>query len=287
MEKVKNTLLPGFLLLVIIALLVFIYYNTFAMLVIDWGINPDYSHGYLIPFISIYMMWHALMERHPTVYLSSMWELLPFLAGVALQVVALVGAEHFLQGVSLVVVLWGLSLFLGGKEVARCLAVPVGYLIFMIPLPSIIWNKISLLLKLQASNITSFLLSTYGSIPFMQEGNIFHLTSGALEVADACSGLRSLISMLALGVLIAFISRYTLWKKWVLVIAAFPIAIIANIIRLVLLVFLADRYGISIAESFMHTLSGILVFVIGLIMLFGVHVLLASKGQVPMKSEQL
>jgi len=156
MEKVKNTLLPGFLLLVIIALLVFIYYNTFAMLVIDWGINPDYSHGYLIPFISIYMMWHALMERHPTVYLSSMWELLPFLAGVALQVVALVGAEHFLQGVSLVVVLWGLSLFLGGKEVARCLAVPVGYLIFMIPLPSIIWNKISLLLKLQASNITSF-----------------------------------------------------------------------------------------------------------------------------------
>jgi len=121
----------------------------------------------------------------------------------------------------------------------------------------------------------------------MQEGNIFHLTSGALEVADACSGLRSLISMLALGVLIAFISRYTLWKKWVLVIAAFPIAIIANIIRLVLLVFLADRYGISIAESFMHTLSGILVFVIGLIMLFGVHVLLASKGQVPMKSEQL
>jgi len=257
------------------------------MLIIDWGINPDYSHGYLIPFISIYMMWHAIKERQPTVYLSSMWELLPLLAGIALQVVALVGTEHFLQGVSLIIVLWGLSLSLGGKEVARCLAVPILYLIFMIPLPSIIWNKISLLLKLQASNITSFFLTTCGSIPFMQEGNIFHLTGGALEVADACSGLRSLISMLALGVLIAFISRYPVWKKWVLVIAAFPIAIISNIIRLLLLVFLADRYGIGIAESFMHTFSGVFVFVIGLIMLFGVHEMLARKGQVPMKSEQV
>lgn len=280
LKKTDKAYISSGLVLLIMALLIITYYQTVATLVTDWNTNPDYSHGYLIPFISLYMVWHVRKEKVGLAWQPLNWGLLPLLIGVAIQTVSVVGSEHFLQGISLLIVLWGLSLYLGGGTIAKNMAIPIGYLIFMIPLPAIIWNKFSLLLKLQASNIAAYLLNITGRVPFVQEGNIFYLTGGTLEVADACSGLRSLISMLALGVLIAFISSYARWKKWVLVVMAIPIAIAANSIRLILLIYLSDRYGIRIADSFLHTFSGILVFIIGLAMLMGIHSLLiviASK----------
>jgi len=265
------------LLFLIIALLILIYYNTFANLIAAWNTNPDYSHGFLIPFIFLYMVWHAYEERTLSALQPSNWGLLPLLLGIAVQVVSVVGAEHFLQAISLLIVLWGLSLYLGGWHFAKCMSIPIGYLIFMIPLPAIIWNNFSFLLKLQASNIAAYLLNLTGMVPFMQDGNIFHLTCGTLEVVDACSGLRSLISMLAMGVLIAYFSIYARWKKLVLVVMAIPIAIAANIMRIIILVFLAERYGIKMADGFLHTFSGILVFCVGLTMLMGVHVLFSVK----------
>jgi len=220
------------------------------------------------------MSWFALRKMPPLNMHPSNWGLIVLILGVAIQVAAVVGAEQFLQGISIIVVLWGLSLYLGGAKLAKHLAIPIGYLIFMIPLPSIIWNKFSFILKLHATNVALYLLNIPGQIALMQEGNIIHLPGGSLEVADACSGLRSLISMLALGVLVAFISRYALWKKSALVIFAIPIAMIANILRLIILVVLADRYGIKVAESFLHTISGILVFIVGFLLLMGLQSLL-------------
>jgi len=217
------------------------------------------------------MIWYALGHMTTSDIHPSNWGLIPLILGVVIQVAAVVGSEHFLQGVSIIVVLWGLSFYLGGAKIASRLVLPISYLIFMIPLPSIIWNKFSFILKLYATDVAVYLLALTGQIALMQEGNIIHLSVGSLEVADACSGLRSLISMLALGVLLAFISRYALWKKYLLVFLAIPIAMAANILRLMILVVLADRYGISIAESFMHTLSGVLVFAVGFLLLIGVQ----------------
>ena len=273
MESLKKVLMNAALGFLIVVLLIYIYYPTLAVLVSDWSTNPDYSHGFIIPFITLYMVWDVRKELACDRIEQSFWGFGFLFMGVALQVVAKVGSEHFLTGVSMIIVLWGLILYLGGAHIAKLLAVPVAYLFFMIPLPSIIWNKFSLVLKLYATEISVFLIKLTGHIALMQEGNIIHLSNGTLEVADACSGLRSLISMLAIGVLIAVISRYSLWKRWALVVSAIPIAIIANIIRLVILVFIADRYGFGVAEGFLHTFSGLLVFAIGVAMLSGVHVL--------------
>jgi exosortase len=266
---------------IIIILLVIIYYPTAAMLVSDWGSNPDYSHGYLIPFISIYLFWHVFKEMESSDMLSSNFGLIPLGIGIALQSVAFVGSEHFLQGVSLIIVLWGIVFFLWGSQLARCCAVPIGYLIFMIPLPNLVWNKFSFIMKLHATGIAVFLLKILGKMAVLQEGNVIRLPYGSLEVADACSGLRSLMSMLALGVLIAFISKYALWKKWALVVLAIPVALSANIVRIIIMVILAYKYGIHVAESFIHTFSGILVFVIGFAMLIGFHLLFMSMGSQP------
>ncbi|HPQ45616.1 MAG TPA: exosortase/archaeosortase family protein [Syntrophales bacterium] len=277
MTGTKKVYLNMALLFVITALLIATYYQMFVILVSEWTIIPEYSHGFIIPVIAVYMIWHISQEDAFTVLKPSNWGFLALFIGVLLLVTSMVGSEHFLQGLSLIVVLWSLSLYLGGVFIARRLIVPLGYLIFMIPFPSIIWNKFSLLLKLWVSSVTAFLLNHYGEIAFMHEGNIFTLSSGSLEVADACSGLRSLISMLALGVLIAFLSRYAVWKKLILLIATIPIALTANIMRLLLLVILADRYGLKITHGFLHSFSGFFVFFIGLLLLLGVHTLLALR----------
>ncbi len=273
-EKQDKAYLSIILVLLIIGLLTSTYYQTFATLITQWNTNPDYSHGFFIPFIFLYMIWHVQKEKAFSALQPTDWGLLPLAVGVAIQTVSLVGSEHFLQGISLLIVLWSLSLYLGGWRIAKSLSMPIGYLIFMIPLPAIIWNKFSLLLKLQASNIASFLLIHITNIPFIQEGNLFHLSRGTLEVADACSGLRSLISLLAMGALIAFISKIALWKRLTLVIATIPIAIATNVLRLITLVDLANRYGIGVADSFLHTFSGIVVFVIGLALLLGINSML-------------
>lgn len=267
----RNKLSVYVLTISVIVCLSLLYYQTVPILVTAWNTNPDYSHGYIIPLISLYMIWYALRHMTTSDIHPSNWGLIPLILGVVIQVAAVVGSEHFLQGVSIIIVLWGLGFYLGGAKIAIRLVLPIGYLIFMIPLPSIIWNKFSFILKLYATDFAVNLLALTGQIALMQEGNIIHLSAGSLEVADACSGLRSLISMLALGVLIAFISRYALWKKYLLVFLAIPIAMAANILRLMILVVLADRYGISVAESFMHTLSGVLVFAVGFLLLIGVQ----------------
>jgi len=262
----------------VLLLLVFLYHSTACNLVTAWNTNPDYSHGYLIPLISLYMLWHINKEKALVEDMQpSNWGLLPLVIGITIQAIAVVGSEHFLQAVSLIIILWGLSLYLLGWRVTKYTSLPIGYLIFMVPLPAIIWNKFSFYLKLQASNIAAFLLSLSGKVPFIQEGNIFHISGGSLEVADACSGIRSLVSLLALGVLVAYFSKYGIWKKLTLVILSIPIAIIANVVRVIFLVFMAQMYGMAIIDSFFHTLSGMLVFVVGFGLILLINMLFRKK----------
>ncbi|MEN6616234.1 MAG: exosortase/archaeosortase family protein [Syntrophorhabdus sp.] len=265
------------LLFLIGSILTVMYYGTFTVLIGQWNTMPEYSHGYLIPAISLYMVWHVNNEKPLTIVDQSHWNSIPLIIGLLLLVVSKVGSEHFLQGVSMIVVLWGLCLYIGGSSIARRLALPIGFLIFMIPLPGIVWNNFSLFLKLQVTNIAAYFLGQMTNIAFIQDGNIITLAAGSLEVADACSGVRSLISMLALGVLVVFMSKYAAWKKLILLMSTIPIAVLANIVRLILLVILAEYYGIKVADGYLHVFSGLLVFSIGLILLMGVHVLLSSS----------
>lgn len=280
MKKILSALYTYMVFIGIGLFLLLLYLPVGRGLVEDWMNNPDYSHGFLIPAISLYMVWCRKEDLRQAQRSPSMWGLLVFLAGIGQYVAGYVGAEHFLQSTSLILVLLGAALFLWGMEIMRLLLIPIIFLIFMIPLPAIVWNNFAFLLKLFATK-TAVLLMQAMDIIVLREGNVLYLPMVTLEVVDACSGLRSLISLLALGVLLGFMSSFSVWKKWIIFLSAVPIAIFSNIARLLLTVALAQWYGAEVTEDLQHTASGIFVFAMGLILMLLVYKLLSMIPRRP------
>ncbi len=257
------------------AFFIALYYPVIVGMIHDWEVNKNYSHGYLIPFITGYMIWNIRKELLQIEIVSNNWGVLLILAGIVQFIVAWVGTEYFLQRTSMIVILFGIALFLTGSKFTKKLSMPLLYLIFMVPIPAIIWNKFAFPMKLFASYIAAHLVDAIG-ISILREGNILHLASTTLEVADACSGLRSLTSLLALSAAFTFMISLSKWKKWVLFFSAVPIAIFTNVMRLTITAALASRYGEKVAQGFLHDFSGWLIFMLGMAMLIGVNTLLSK-----------
>jgi exosortase len=250
-----------------------LYFPFLKTLVADWGVNEDYSHGYFIPFLSAYFIYTMREELSELQVQPSIWGLLLISLGFAQLLIGKVGSEYFLQRTSFILVILGVILFFLGWEFFKKLLFPILYLLFMVPLPAIIWNKIAFPMQLFASAITENVVYAIG-IPIYREGNVLHLAETTLEVVAACSGLRSLMTMFALSGALAFLSILTTSRKWILFISAAPIAIVANILRLSGTALLASQFGSEVAHGFLHDFSGIVVFVIGLAMLMGMNSLL-------------
>lgn len=261
-------------LVAVFAALLLLYWPFLQTLVLAWETNDDYSHGYFIPVVALYMVFSMRKELSNLQTRSNLTGMFVILAGLSLLVVAKVGSELFLQRFSLIIVLLGIVLFLLGAGYCRKLALPVLYLIFMIPLPSILWNKIAFPMQLFGSYLTEQIIYAIG-IPVYREGNVLHLAETTLEVVAACSGLRSLVTMFALGGAFAFFSALSPLKKTILFFSAAPIAIFANIVRLTSTAILASRYGSEVAHGFLHDFSGILIFVLGLMLLVLVNNILS------------
>ena len=257
-----------------------LYYPFIVTMVQDWGSNDNYSHGYLIPFISAYMIYALRDKLNTMARVPNNWGLALIAIGLAQLFVAKIGVEFFLQRTSIIVVLFGLALFLMGTKVTKAIWLPLIYLIYMVPLPAIIWNRIAFPMQLFASGITEQVVQLLG-IPIFREGNVLHLAQTTLEVIDACSGLRSLMTMLALSTAMAFIVQQANWKRWLLFISALPIAILINIIRLTFTAILASYYGGEAAQGFLHEFSGIVVFIGGIGLLLGTQTLLLKIGRDP------
>lgn len=256
--------------------LVGLYFPVIVKLAKDWSSNDNYSHGFFIPLISAYMVYTMKGELQKLPVRPKNWGLLLLLAGLGQLYVASVGSEFFLQRTSLILVLLGAVLYLWGKPVTHKVIVPILYLLFMIPLPAIIWNKIAFPMQLFSSAITEHVVRLLG-IPIFREGNVLHLAQTTLEVVDACSGLRSLTTMFALAAAFAWFSEYATWKKWVLFFSAAPVAIFANMIRLTATAGLASVYGEKVAQGFLHEFSGLFTFVFGLMLLVLTNKLLLAK----------
>lgn len=263
-------------LLLLLAALVGLYYPVLVAMAHDWSTNDNYSHGFFIPLISGYMVFAMKDELRNISLRPANWGLLLLLAGVGQLYIARVGSEYFLQRTSLIFVLLGMAIFLLGKAMTRKLLLPIAYLLFMVPLPAIIWNKIAFPMQLFSSAVTEVVVRLIG-IPIFREGNVLHLAQTTLEVVDACSGLRSLTTMFALSAALAWFSDSTAWKKWVLFLAAAPIAIFANIVRLTGTAGLASVYGEKVAQGFLHEFSGLFTFVVGLMLLVFTNKLLQGK----------
>lgn len=257
-------------------LFLILYFPIFPMLVYDWEHDPNYSHGFLIPLVSGYLVWRRRNQLAAQKVNPSNWGLLVIVFGLIMYVAANIAAELYTMRVSMLVVLSGILLAITGVQTFKTLLFPLSYLIFMIPIPYIIYNLIAFPLKLFVTQQTEFLLHLM-NISVFREGNILYLATGPLEVVDACSGMRSMMSLLALSAIFGYLTLNSNLKRGILFLSAIPIAVLTNILRVTATGVLAHFYGQRVAEGFLHDFSGIAVFIAALICLVGIGSLLTWK----------
>lgn len=253
---------------ILLAGVVTLYWSVVPRMVADWWNDPNFSHGFLVPLFSAYLIY----ERRDRLTIfpaggSVTPGLVIVLAGLVMLVVGRAGAEYFTARSSLVLVLGGtFFIIFGGKGFKAC-AFPLFFLVFMVPIPYILYDAISFPLKLLASWIGEHSLAVVG-VPVLREGNIIHLPNIQLEVADACSGIRSLMSLVALSAATAYFLRLGPAKGTLLVALAVPVSIVTNSFRIFATGILSYRFGGKAAEGFFHEFSGLAVFVAGAALVF-------------------
>ena len=260
---------------IIVGCLTLLYVPVMRELVYDWIHLPDFSHGFLIPVISLYLVYER-RNRLSNLSPSGQWAGLGVIIfGIILFFLGKLASEYFTIRCSLLVIIGGLILFLLGKDFFKNLIFPLIFLIFMIPIPSLLMDQITFPMQIFASKVAAKFLD-WVEIPVLREGNIIQLANTFLEVAEACSGIRSLISLLALSVIFAYLSQKSTLKRILLTLSAFPIAITANAIRVTTTGILAHYYGDEIAQGFFHGFSGWILFAVAFICLFLVGTLLSK-----------
>ena len=289
---------------------IFAYATVLAKLVHDWWTDENYSHGLLIPFIIGYIIWSqreklARVPARPVLLLGGaaiLVALVALWAGVA-------GAELYTQRLSLVLLLAGLTVYFWGWSLLRLLLVPLSLLFLALPIPAIIFNKIAFPLQLFASRCAVWSMSVLG-IPVLRQGNVIELKplnsfdTKKLEVVEACSGIRSLMTLVTLAVVFAYFSHtpssnsptsgtrfgwlknYWFWRAVILIISAVPIAILTNAFRVSGTGVLAHYYGTAVADGFFHSFSGWAIYIVAFILLFGIGMILDRFKPAPAGAEK-
>jgi len=231
-----------------------------------WMISSNDSHGLLVPFISIFLVWSNRERLSQTTINNSNWGLVILALSLVLYLLALAGHVAVAQRAMIVTSLVGLILFNYGTSVFTVLAFPLFFLIFMIPVPVSIYGLAAFPLQLFATNISHNIIQALG-IPVLQEGNMLYFAQAQLEVVDACSGLRSMTAFIMLSVLFAYLINKGWGRRFILILSAIPLAVAANLIRVTGTGILAHFYGEKIARGFLHDFSGLAVFAFGFILL--------------------
>jgi exosortase len=262
-------------------LVVFLYAPVLRGLGVQWSTDQDYSYGFLVPVFSAYALWWRRERLLGAEIKPSNFGLLVMFGAICLLFLGSLGAELFTSRFSLLVLLSGMILFLAGWKVLRAVSFPLGFLIFMIPIPAIIYNQITFPMQLLASRLASSWLELV-QVPVLRNGNILVLSSYSLEVVEACSGIRSLMTLVSLAVAYGYLAETRRWVRFVLALLMVPSAIVTNAIRVVIVGILAHRFGPAIAEGFLHVFSGWVVFLCALLLLLLFHRILRHVG-VPQK----
>lgn len=291
----------------------FAYATVFVKLVRDWWNDENYSHGLLIPFIIGYIVWSqrdklARARVEPSLVVGGVaivFALFALWAGVA-------GAELYMQRLSLILLLAGITVYFWGLRLLQFLLVPLSLLFLAMPIPTIVFNKIAFPLQLFASRCAVWSMSMLG-IPVLRQGNIIELKplnsfdTKKLEVVEACSGIRSLMTLLTLAVVFAYFTHnpsgngnppgggkrfgwlrsYWFWRALIIVGSAVPIAILTNAFRVSGTGVLAHYYGTEVADGFFHSFSGWAIYIAAFVLLFGIGMILDRFRPDQAEGEQL
>lgn len=272
----RSRLIPVWQVIVLAALSIWLYWHTLERLTLQWWRDANFSHGFLVPLFSGYVIWRK-REQIVKIALKPSWFGLVFLlAGLLMLLVGEMGAELFLARTSLLLLLAGIVILYFGWMFFRCVLFAWAFLLLMIPIPAILFNKITFPLQQLASQLAAAALPLFG-VPVLREGNIINLSSIALEVAEACSGIRSLMSLLTLAIMYGYLMDQRSWVRWLLAISAVPIAVAANSFRVIGTGLLVQYWDPEKAEGYFHESWGWLTFVMSLFLLYLLHTVIRWK----------
>jgi exosortase len=261
--------LPWMPLVWFFSLLVLCYAPVLWRLVNQWNTDEDMGHGFFVPVISAYIAWQKRQELFSQ-QLKSNYLGLALIAFAAVQLtIGTLGAELFLARTAFIESVVGSILFLGGWTAVRILAFPLFLLCFMVPIPSVIYNEITFPLQIFASKVAAFVLELVG-IPVLRDGNVLELPSQKLSVVEACSGIRSLLSLSFLSLVYGYFFDNRTWMRISLLVLTVPIAIAANAGRVTLTGILSE-INPELTQGLWHTASGWIVFMIALVIMLLTH----------------
>jgi exosortase len=249
------------------AVLFLVYLPALVDLVYDWYSDSNYSHGFLVPLVSGWLLWKKRAMLSEIQMSQNSLGLVIVIFGMMLFIIGNGASEYFTVRLSLVFTLFGLALYIFGGAMIRKTWFEILFLVFMIPIPYVIYFSATFPMQLLASKVTVKLLSIIGMM-VVRQGNIIHLPGEVLEVAEACSGLRSLISLLALGAIYAYMTQRNLAGKIILFLSTIPIAVAGNVFRVFVTALTAYTSDIEVTAKPLHTIMGLSVFVIAFILLF-------------------
>lgn len=243
-----------------LVLLLTAYIPTLAWMIDRWvAAESYYGHGFLIPVVSLFLVWQrkdSLKNAKRSSEIAGLWIVA---IGLFIHIICALLKVYFISGFSFVLVIYGLVLFFFGREAARRLRFPIFFLLIMIPVPLVVIGNLTVKLKLFAAQCATFILNRIG-FPSIRDGSIIRMPASYIAVEAPCSGLRSLISLLTLGLLFSYMLKLTYIKKGILFLSSAPIAIASNVLRIIMIAILNDLYGEKVAMGFLHNFSGLLVF---------------------------
>ncbi len=265
--------LPRWQVVALLLLIAWLYASTFARLFLQWvgpSRDPNFEHGIFVPLFALFVLWQD-RKKLTAIASAPSWVGLPLVTlSLLMLVLGVLGAELFFSRVSLLILLAGLIILFQGWTFFRAVLFPWAFLVLMIPIPNLILQQITFPLQLLASKLATVLLDVVG-VPVLRQGNVIVLASMPLDVAEACSGIRSLLTLVTLAIIYGYLMETRTWVRVMLALAAVPIAVAANSFRIFGTGLLVQYWDPDKAEGFYHALGGWLIFVVALIMLFAVH----------------
>lgn len=249
------------------------YAPILGRLAAQWSADPDMGHGFFVPIVVGVIIWRKREELAEIEIRPNWWGLALVILGAAQMLLGTLGVELFTSRTAFVVTVIGSVWFLGGTQLLKKLAFPLGLLFLMVPIPAVVYNQLTFRLQLLASRLADGALE-FLSVPVLREGNILELPNMHLSVVEACSGIRSLLTLTFLSLVYGYFFEKRMWARVVLFLSTIPIAILANGSR-VTVTGILSQIRPELAEGFFHESTGWILFIISLGLLIVFHRLLA------------